>query len=140
MSMSGAVGAALTVVLVLAAVTAPSALRGLVDAIFPPWLLIGLVIFALVIGSVRCIVLGPARKQVVPVSPLVATYVLAALPLGIAMLALGAVVTVALIFQWHAGSDLVQSFLLLLFSSVTFSIAVKIVVNAQMLARHWFRS
>ena len=135
-----ATGAGLTVVLVLGALAAPGALRGMVDALSSLWLLVGLVVLALMVGGVRRIILGPARKQVVPVSALVATYVLAALPLGIAALALGAVVTLALVFEWQARFDLVQSFLLLLFGFVVFSIAVKIVVNAQMLARHWFRS
>src|SRR4051812_47010353 len=98
MRVNVATGAGLTVVLVLAALAAPSALRGLVDALSSLWLLIGLVVSALMVGGVRRIVLGPARKQVVPVSALVVTYVLTALPLGIAALALGAVVTLALVF------------------------------------------
>ncbi len=140
MRVNVAIGAGLTVVLVLGALAAPSTLRGFVDALSSLWLLVGLVVLALMVGGMRRIILGPARKQVVPVNALVATYVLAALPLGIAALALGAVIALALVFQWQARFDLVESFLLLLFGFVVFSMAVKIVVNAQMLARHWFRS
>ena len=139
MRVNVAMGAGLTVVLVFAAFAAPTVLRGLVDTLSSLWLLLGLVVPALIIGGVRRLVIGPASKQIVPGTGLVAAYVLAALPLGIAALALGAVVTTALVFQWEARFDLVQSFLLLLFGFVVFSITVKIVVNAKMLARHWLR-
>ncbi len=132
-------GAVLAVFLILAALVAPSALRGFVSALSSLWLLVGLVLVALLVGGVRRITLGPARKQSVPASPLVAAYIFAALPVGVAALALGAAVTLAIVFEWQARFDLVQSFLSLLFGFVVFSTTVKIVVNAQMLARHWFR-
>ena len=134
-----ATGTGLTAFLVAVALVAPSALRGLVDALFSPLPLLGLVLLALVVGGVRRIVLGPARKQEIPASAVVIAYVLAALPLGVAALTLGAVVTLALVFQWQSRFDLVQSLLLLLVGFAVFSLIVKIGINAQMLVRHWFR-
>ena len=132
-------GAVLAAFLIVAALAAPNTLRGFVKTLSSPLLLVGLVLVALLVGGVRRIVLGPARKQSVPANALVVTYVLAALPLGVAALALGAAVTLALVLEWQARFDLVQSFLLLLFGFVVFSTTVKIVINGQMLSRHWFR-
>ena len=139
MLMNVAIGATLTAVLVGVALITPTALHSAVDAFLsPPFLLIGLATALLVVAGIRRVVLGPARKQEVHPGALVVTYFLAILPLGVAALSLGALATLALVFQWEPRFDLVQSFLLLLVGFLVFSMTVKTVLNAQMLMRHWF--
>ena len=135
--MNVAIGMALTAFLVGFALMAPTALRSVVDVLLSPYLLIGLATPLLVISGIRRMVLGAARKQEVPPGALVVTYILAALPLGVAALSLGALVTLALVFHWEPRFDFVQSFLFLLVGFVVFSMTVKTVLNAQMLMRHW---
>lgn len=62
-----ALGAVLAALFVFASLTAPTFLHSAVNALFSPLLLIGLAAALLVIGGVRRIVLGPARKQKVQV-------------------------------------------------------------------------
>lgn len=138
MRVNVALGAALTALLVGVALVTPTALRSVLDALFSPFLLIGLATALLVVSGVRRVVLGPARKQELRPGALLVTYALAALPLGVAALSLGALVTLALVFQWQPRFDFVRSFLFLLVGFVVFSMTVKTVLNAQMLMRHWF--
>lgn len=138
MLVSVALGVALTVLLVGFALITPVALRSVVSAVFSPFLLLGLAIALLVIASVRRVVLGAARKQRVRASLVLVTYVLAALPLGVAAVSLGLVVTLALVFHWQSRFDLVQSLLLLLVGFAMFSVTAKTVLNVQLLVRHWF--
>jgi hypothetical protein len=135
--MNVAIGAVLTILLVGVALIAPTALSSVVGAFSSPFLLIGLVMALLVVSGVRRAVLGPARKQQVRANALLVTYVLSALPLGVAVLLLGALVTVALVFQWQPRFALVQSLVLLVVGFVVFSMSVKTILNAQMLMRHW---
>jgi hypothetical protein len=137
MRVSFATGAALTALLVSFALIAPTALRNVVGALFSPFLLIGLAAALLVASGVRRVVLGPARKQKLALSAFLVTYLLAGLPLGVAALSLGALVTLSLVFQWQPRFDLVQSFLLLLVGYVVSSMTVRTILNAQILMRHW---
>jgi hypothetical protein len=137
MCMNVAIGMALTALLVSVALIAPSALRSVVDGLLSPFLLIGMATALFVVNGIRRVVLGPARKQELRPVRLVVTYTLAALPLGVAALSLGALVTFALVFHGHPRVDFVQSFLLLLIGFVMFSMTVKTGLNAQMLMRRW---
>ncbi len=136
-SVNIATGAMLTTLLVLAALAAPNILRSAVDTLFALPLLIGLATLLLLVGGARRVVLGPARKQKINPTPLVVAYFLAALPLGFSGLSLGTLVILALVFQLPPRFDLVQAFLLLLVVFVVFSMSVKIILNAQLLMRHW---
>ena len=71
-------------------------------------------------------------------SALLVTLILTAVPLGFAVLSLGTLAALALVFQWQPGSGLFQSLVLLLVGSAVFIMAVKTVLNAQLLMRHWF--
>lgn len=137
MRMNVVIGIALTALLVGVALIAPTALHRLVDALLTPFLLIGLATAVLIVSGIRRVVLGPARKREFRPGALGVTYILAALPLGVAAMSLGALVTLALVFHWPPRFDFVQSFLLLLVGFVVFSMTVKTVLNAQILMRHW---
>lgn len=137
MLMNLAIGAALTVLLVGLAFLAPAALGSAVDALLSRFLLIALAVALLVVG-VRRVILGPARKQEIRSDAIILTYILSARPVGLAVLTMAALVTLALIFHWQHRFELVQSLLLLLMGFAVFSMIVKTVLNAQMLMRHWF--
>ncbi len=136
--MSVVIGAALTALLVGVALIVPTALHRALDAFVAPLLLLGLVGALLVVSGVRRVMLGPARKVKVPPGALIVTYGLVALPSLVATLSLGALVTLAFVFQWQTRFALVQSLVVLVVGFFVFSTAIKTVLNAQMLMRHWF--
>ena len=137
MRINVAIAAALTALVVAVAVLTPTFLRLSLGALFSPFLLFGLVSALVLVGGIRRIVLGPARNQEMRAGVLLAVYVLAAVPLAMVALLLGALATVALVSGWQPGFNVVQSFLLLLAGWTVFVLTVKTFLNAQMLMRHW---
>ena len=131
-----AIGVALCALLAIVAALAPTAAQAVANVVFVPTIIVAVAIALPIIG-LRMFILRNESDQEVPTTRWLVAYVLSALPTGLATLLLGALTTVAFVFKLETAPALAVSIVALLGVWVLFSLTVKIVVNLQLLLRHW---
>lgn len=129
-------GIALGTLIALVAALEPSVLQAVVDVLFVPIILVAVVITLPVIG-LRTLLLRGRTDQDVPTTRWLVVFVLSTLPIGVAILLLGALTTAAFVFKLHVAPALAVGIVTLAGIWVLFSLSVKILVNLQLLMRHW---
>lgn len=135
-TVSIASGIVLGALIAIVAAVEPRVPQAIADVIFVPTILVAVAIAVPVIGLRMLLVRGKANEDV-PLTRLLITFVLSALPIGLATLLLGALTALAFILDLETGPALAVSIVALLGIWVLFSLTVKIVVNLQLLLRHW---
>jgi hypothetical protein len=129
-------GVALGALIAIVALVDPRVPPAVVNVIFVPAILVAVVIALPVIGLRMLFVRDKAQEEI-PLTRLLIAYVLSALPIGLATLLLGALTTVAFVFNLETAPALAASIVALLGVWVFFSLTVKVVANLQLLLRHF---
>lgn len=133
---SFATGIALCSLITIVAANEPSVLQALVNVLFVPSILVAAAIALPVIG-LRMLLLGKIKEGDVAATYWLMAFILSTLPIGIAILLLGAIATAAFVLELSAATALVQGIVGLLGTWMFASLAVKFVINLQLLLRYW---
>ena len=136
--MTIASGVGLGALVAIVAAVDPRVSQAVANVIFVPAILVAVAIALPVIG-LRLLFVRDKADEDVPLTRWLVAFVLSTLPIGLATLLLGALATVAFVFELKMAPALAVSIVALLGIWVLFSLTVKVVVNLQVLLRLWVK-
>lgn len=135
-SVTIASGVGLGALIAIVGAVDPRVPHAIANVIFVPAILVAVAIALPLIG-LRVLLVRDKADEDVPLTPWLVALVLSTLPIGLATLLLGALTTVAFVFELKMAPAFAVSIVALLGIWVFFSLTVKVVVNLQVLLRLW---